>query len=461
MDLDVYIHGERALSLEADPSEPEKLHPGPAMARMSVGWDGTEDTGTVQSWLLLCLPENGTRNAFVERTKSLLLAHRMKPVPRDPETVLWANTDCEYPGAISLSSDGAPPLSSQAVPLAQYSLITERDIGLLLESTVHEAERGSFRGHGGLMQHRARASLSGMRPKIALSKAENGAWCLGEPGCLNTWIVKVEDNVRLPGEAGVESVCQTALSLAGIRAARTAARVIGGYQCVLSERSDRAVAASGHVVPIHQEELRQAAGWGGPKYPAGAPSEPNWKTVYKILRKHAAKPDDACDEFTRLLASAWLLGHADMHYGNLGFLHEKGQVRLAPAYDVSSAVATRYDKILILGVGGQRWPHKIGAPHWREHAASCGLDVERVLGVVSELAEALPDAFEQARTLAKERDEDRRPQHVAKRCERIARHIRLRGQRFMRTLAFRRSSTPAERKTSPAAHCKTNNSGPP
>ena len=137
-------------------------------------------------------------------------------------------------------------------------------------------------------------------------------------------------------------------------------------------------------------------------------------------------------------------------------------VRLAPAYDISSSVATRYDKNLVLGIAGQRHPSKIGAPQWREHAASCGLDSERVLGVVSEVAEILPDAFEQARTLAATKDEDRRPQQVAKRCERIARHIKLRGQRFIQTLAPHRSSTQAERKTSPPTHPKANNnSGPP
>ena len=281
-----------------------------------------------------------------------------------------------------------------------------------------------------------------MRPKIALSKSPGGAWCLGEPGCLNTWIVKVEESPGLPGEAGVESVCQTALSLAGLRAAPTTARVLGGYQCVLSERSDRVVGTSGRIVLIHQEELRQAAGWSGPKCPAGAPGEPHWKTVYEILRQHSSEPDEACDEFTRLLACSWLLGHADLHLGNLGFVHEKNQVRLAPAYDVSSSVGTRFDKTLVLGIAGQRRPDRVGARQWREHAASCDLDVERVFAVVSEVAELLPAAFEQARTLAATKDEDRQPLQVAKRCDRVARHIKLRRRHFDSTLARRREQAP-------------------
>ena len=36
---------------------------------------------------------------------------------------------------------------------------------------------------------------------------------------LHTWIAKREDDPKLPGEAGVESICQRALALAGVAAA--------------------------------------------------------------------------------------------------------------------------------------------------------------------------------------------------------------------------------------------------
>ena len=434
MDLDVYLHGVNAMSLEADPQEPPWLRLGPSMASVSVGWTGAEDIHAAQRWLRLCLPESGALEAYFERAANLLLARRINAVSRLPETVLWGNADSEYPGAVSMSSDGAPPLASTSVPLSQYPFVSDADLGVLLANAVHEARAGSNRGYG-VTAHRARASLSGQRPKVSLSTRDDGAWCLGEPGCLNTWIVKVEDSPGLPGEAGVESVCQAAIGLVGVRAARTSARVLGGYQCVVSERSDRVEGADGCIVPVHQEELRQAAGWGGGKYPTGIAGEPRWKTVYEILRQHAAAPDEACDEFTRLLACSWLLGHGDLHFGNLGFIHEEGGVRLAPAYDVSSSVGTRYEETLVLGVGGQRHPHKIGPAQWHAHARSCDLDSERVLGVVSEVTNTLPDAFAQARALGKAGDENRVARHVDRRCEQVARHIRLRGERFAEGMA--------------------------
>ena len=433
MELDVYLHGQHAMSLDADPRNPPAMRPGPALARVSAGWTGEEDIHAAQRWLTLCLPENGALEARVERARNLLAVHRINAVPRFPETVLWGNADNEYPGAVSMSSDGAPPLAATRVPLSRYAPVTDEDMGILLANAVHEAQRGGHRGFGATA-HRARSSLSGQRPKISLSTAADGAWRLGDPGCPNTWVVKVEDNPSLPGEAGVESVCQAALALVGVRAARTRAMVLGGFQCVASERSDRVVDAYGYVVPVHQEELRQAADWGGGKYPTGVPGEPTWATVYRLLLEHAAVPDEACDEFTRLLACTWLLGHGDLHFGNLGFLHEEGRVRLAPAYDVSSSVATKYDKTLVLGVGGQRRAHKIGPARWRAHASACGLDPERVLAVVSGIVDAFQDAFAQARGEAATRDENRLQRQVDERCERVARHVRLRARHFVRRL---------------------------
>ena len=160
------------MSLTADPREPPKLRPGPAMARVSVGWDGTEDVDATRRWLELRLPENGTRTAYQDRAKVLLLAHRTNALPRSPETVLRDNTDCEYPGAISLSSDGTRPLA--AVPLAQYRPVSERGIEALLASAVHAAHHGGFRDHGGASGHRARFPVRHATENRALEVAGRG-----------------------------------------------------------------------------------------------------------------------------------------------------------------------------------------------------------------------------------------------------------------------------------------------
>ena len=44
-----------------------------------------------------------------------------------------------------------------------------------------------------------------MRGKIGLTMLEDGGWAAAYGHALNTWIAKVEDNPRLPGEAGIEA----------------------------------------------------------------------------------------------------------------------------------------------------------------------------------------------------------------------------------------------------------------
>lgn len=149
------------MSLEADPRKPPEVRGGEAMANVSVGWDGSEDIHAAQRWLRLCLPENGALDAHIERAANQLLARRINVVPRLPETVLWGNADSEYPGAVSMSGDGALPGSASPVPLARYLRVSDADMRVLLANAVHEAMRGTARGTWGDGTSRARLPTTG------------------------------------------------------------------------------------------------------------------------------------------------------------------------------------------------------------------------------------------------------------------------------------------------------------
>ena len=70
--------------------------------------------------------------------------------------------------------------------------------------------------------------------------------------------MKVEDSPRNPGEACIESLSQQALLQTGLGTAPTQSLVIAELQCVVN----------GRVIPIYQEEFRQAGDFGPEKYPA-------------------------------------------------------------------------------------------------------------------------------------------------------------------------------------------------
>ena len=136
-------------------------------------------------------------------------------------------------------------------------------------------------------------ALSGMRGKIGLTMLEDGGWAAAYGHALNTWIAKVEDNPRLPGEAGIEAICQRAFAVLGIDSAVTASQVFDGVQTVLSRRSDRVgTPAAGNVRAWHQEDMAQALGYPCPlKYEAGWRTEPRWRECHRLLSARAKDPD--------------------------------------------------------------------------------------------------------------------------------------------------------------------------
>ena len=431
--LNVYVHGQHALSMEANPDRPARLDRGEAMPWLSSTWSGDEERVAAQLWLLCCLPENGVLEQWVGEALSALRRLGGFGQVRLPETVLWAHPDSEYPGAMSLTvGDAASPPSHQ-VPLQDYERLDAADLESLLQDAM--AASGGASGRARPSRRWPAASLSGMRPKAAAT-LDNGVWRLAPKGHLNTAIVKVEDSRRNPGEAGIESLCQQALLQLGLRAAPTQSQVIAGLQCVISERSDRAI-ANGRVVPIHQEDFRQAGDFGPEKYPEAFDSREmkGWAKAYHVLRQGAEDPDAECDALTRFLAATWMLGHGDLHRGNLGFrVSAPGEgpkrVSVAPAYDVSSAVGSPYSNELVLGIGGQRHPAKVKPGSWREHARTCGLDAARTRDAVADVAARLPDAFADAKRICAAQDENREKDSVAARTEKTARHVRARAREF-------------------------------
>ena len=431
--LNVHIHGQLALSMEANPDRPASLESGDAMPWLSSTWSGDEDKVAAQLWLLCCLPENGVLEQWVGEALAALRRLGGFGQVRLPETVLWAHPDSEYPGAMSVSvGDAASPPNPQ-MPLQDYERLGSADVESLLQDAI--AASGGASGRARPSRRWPVASLSGMRPKAAAT-LDNGIWRLAPQGHLNTAIVKVEDSRRNPGEAGIESLCQQTLLQLGLRAAPTQSQVIAGLQCVISERSDRAI-ANGRVLPIHQEDFRQAGDFGPEKYPTAfdGREKKGWAKAYEVLRQGAEDTDAECDALTRFLAATWMLGHGDLHRGNLGFrVSAPGEgpkrVSVAPAYDVSSAVGTPYSNELVLGIGGQQQPAKVRPGSWREHARSCGLDAAQTLDVVADVAARLPDAFANARRICAAQDENREKGSVATRTEKTARHVQARAREF-------------------------------
>lgn len=449
MRIEVLVHGDVAAELEANPRLPSEMQPGSNLKWLSSAWNGGEGLDACQVWLHALLPGNHLRTgwaAFARRLAQEEMDERIGLI-KDPETILWAFSDAEYAGAVSLRQVGGAA-SFVANGIGDYSVLSSDEFARLASESVKMGRKGK-----GPIQspHRPahHSSLGGLRPKfLATFDNADGVWRQGRDGNLNTWIVKVEDDPRNLGEAGVESVCQKALSQAGIPAARTRTAMLGDWQCLLSRREDRQV-IDRRVEPIHQEDMRQALGllYVTDEFDLG----PQWPDAYAVLRsQQSMKGGDECKALTRFLAAACSLGHGDLHWGNLGVhISAPGsgvkRLALAPAYDVSSACGTQYSQAMLTRIGGGLRFLEIRAKQWARHARECGLDEDETLETVADVCARMPDAIADARKLCRELDVNRDQSAVDKRVESVIAHAQGYGSIFSKSndaLARRRRDKP-------------------
>ncbi len=87
-----------------------------------------------------------------------------------------------------------------------------------------------------------------------------------------------------------------------------------------------------------------------------------------------------------------------LHAKNLSVLLAGSSARLAPAYDIASALPYyhRRELKLALKIDSHYHVHKIAGRHWRRLADAVGIDGHAVLRRIRSLVDAVPDAFEEA-----------------------------------------------------------------
>ncbi len=267
-------------------------------------------------------------------------------------------------------------------------------------------------------------SLAGAQAKTALL-FDDGRWGLPSGSMPTTHILK-------PTVGGLddhdlnEHLCLDAARRAGLIAARTSVGYFGDQTAVIVSRYDRTILADGQVIRIHQEDLCQALGVPpSRKYQnEGGPSPAD---IAQLLR--AVMPAQAGEEAVLRFADAliwnWLIAGTDAHAKNYSLLLSGDQVRLAPLYDVASALPYGTDEHKLrfaMKFGGSYEVHLRRNP-WPQTAAELGLAAEVLQERVRTLATSAPAAFAAAaassQVTALGRDlPGRLVDLVAERCER-------------------------------------------
>lgn len=239
-------------------------------------------------------------------------------------------------------------------------------------------------------------SLAGAQAKTALSRVGNG-WVLPQGATPSTHILK-------PAVAGFddhdlnEHLCLDAARRAGLLVAPTRVEQFEDVSVVVVTRYDRR-ATAGEVIRVHQEDLCQALSINADdKYQnAGGPGP---RQIARLLREAmpASVADDAVRRFADALIWNWLIAGTDAHAKNYSLLLAGDQVRLAPIYDVASALPYGFNPLKL------RFAMKLGSSYdvfgtsnpWPAVARDLGLDGEMLTERARTLLEAAPAAFADA-----------------------------------------------------------------
>lgn len=240
-------------------------------------------------------------------------------------------------------------------------------------------------------------SLAGAQAKMALLR-DGSRWGRPSGRIPTTHIVK-------PAIEGFddhdlnEHLCLRAARLAGLRAATSELVAFADERAIVVERYDR-LRRDGELVRVHQEDLCQALGVPPTKKYQNEGGPTPVQVVEMLRRTDPAAAPRSVEAFVEALALNWLIAGTDAHAKNYSVLLGARQVRLAPLYDVASALP--YEQLdrrrfrLAMSIGGEYRMDVIAGRHWIRLAKELRLDPEATMASLRGLAERVPESLAEA-----------------------------------------------------------------
>ena len=380
-------------------------------------------------------------------------AHRFGVSAANPIGLLAAvGEDCA--GAVQFAPpERAAALLGPHVPVAvtdaaahgAVQWLTEAELATRLRDLNRDPAAGREPGDAGQF------SLAGAQPKTALLEWE-GRWGVPSGRVPTTVILKppaLERELHVDGIVENEHCCLALARALGLRAAESFVVRWEDQTAIAVRRYDRAAAAPGHLVRVHQEDACQALG----VHPADKYEKdggPGVADCVGLLLERSDRPERDARRFLEAVAFNWLIAGTDAHAKNYGLLlGAGGEVRLAPLYDLLSAapypIQMPIQKLkLAMRIGREYGVRRVGAPQWTTLAEALvdahglgalgGWDVPGLLDMLLARAETMPDhARDVARRAAAEGLSEvvvtRWADAVAERAAYCARQLRLGGVR--------------------------------
>ena len=274
-------------------------------------------------------------------------------------------------------------------------------------------------------------SLAGAQPKTAFLY-DNGRWGIPHGRIPTTHILKPPTG-EFDGHAENEHICLALARALGLSTAASRVVHFEGEVAIVIERYDR-YRAGNEIIRVHQEDTCQALGIPpGRKYQNE--NGPSPEQLVELIRTQSNDAAADVETFVRALAFNWLIAGTDAHAKNYSFLLAEGpRVRLAPLYDIASALP--YPKLdrkklkLAMKVGGEYLIEQIGIRQWKQSAKSLRVDQDRLVETMQTMSDQIPDEVERLRLVS--RDEglkhkliDQLTKNIAERARRCGELLRL------------------------------------
>ena len=237
-------------------------------------------------------------------------------------------------------------------------------------------------------------SLGGQQSKFAL-RLVGDAWHSCEGAAATTHIFKCGIS-RLPYQALNEYLCLKLASSCGILAAQVDCREFSEEPAIIVTRFDRAANDDGTVTRFHQEDYCQALGiLPENKYPEnGGPAAID---IVRALGQTGRFAADNLNRFTAMLFFNYLIGAPDAHAKNYSLLlADHGDMRLAPLYDVASALPylqPHEKQRVAMSIGGENRLGFVGYEAIERFSAACDLATDDCVELMATLARMIPARF--------------------------------------------------------------------
>jgi len=336
----------------------------------------THSDGVITPWLWGLLPDN---EAVLARWA------RDFHTSASPFALLSTPIGHDCAGAVRFAeSDEVDDLIAQP---GKVTWLSEHDVAQRLRELQEDSTSWLGRDFSGQF------SLAGAQAKTALLFQE-GRWGLPSGSAATSHILK-------PAVAGFdehdlnEHLCLDAARRAGLVVARTRIGQFEEESAIVVDRYDRRL-VEGELIRIHQEDMSQALGV-HPERKYQNRGGPGPADIARLMRDvmPARAANDAVWRFFDALAWNWLIVGTDAHAKNYSLLLAAADVRLAPLYDIASALpyGTHERKLrFAMKIGGD---YRVLPYHntWPAAARELGLDPDAAQQRLLELAQRAPDAF--------------------------------------------------------------------